>query len=87
MHREPQDLFDGTIVFAFGDLNKQDEFLRCVSVFDAHHIVMLSGWSCMGAMSVYSIREAANASFRPSCFWIPGSRRLPSARLRPYGMP
>ena len=67
MHREPQDLFDGTIVFAFGDLNKQDEFLRCVSGFDAHHIVMLSGWSCMGAMSVYSIREAANASFRPSC--------------------
>lgn len=67
MHREPQDLFDGTIVFAFGDLNKQDEFLRCVSGFDAHHIVMLSGWSCMGAMSVYSIREATNASFRPSC--------------------
>ena len=61
----PAALFDGTLVFLFGDLNKQEEFLRHVSGFENHFLVVVSGWNCASDTSrVYPIREAARLFFR-----------------------
>lgn len=64
-HKTPEELFPGTLLFAFGDLNQQEEFLRHVSGFDRHYVLVISGWDCVrDTMRVYRIDQASDMLFR-----------------------
>lgn len=60
----PENRYQGILVFWFGDLNKQDEFLWNVRRFpERHRILLLNGWdcsqSCGGVRGVNELREVS----------------------------
>lgn len=59
-----EEQYRGTLVFWFGDLNKQDEFLWNVRrLQDRHQILLLNGWDCTrnggGVCGVNELREVS----------------------------
>lgn len=60
----PEERYQGSLIFWFGDLNKQDEFLWNVRRLpNRHQILLLNGWdcsqSCGGVRCVNELREAS----------------------------
>ena len=60
----PEERYQGILIFWFGDLHKQDEFLWNVrSLPNRHQILLLDGWDCSqrcgGVCSVNGVREAS----------------------------
>lgn len=62
---QPEDLFPGRLIFAFGDLNKLDEFLARVRPITGHFVLINSEWSCVkGYPTVFPLEKAMSGSMR-----------------------
>lgn len=64
----PEEIFPGTLVFAFGDLNKQDEFTNRVRPLPGHFVLVCTEWNCresLGAvMPLESVRGCGTRRVR-----------------------
>ena len=61
----PEDVFPGPLLFAFGDLNKLDEFLAHVMPMKGHYVLLNSGWNCgKDHAVVYPIEKARGLNIR-----------------------
>ena len=61
----PGSIFSGTLLFAFGDLNKLDEFLAHVIPMKGHHVLLNSGWNCgKDHAVVYPLEKARGLQIR-----------------------
>ena len=57
-------LYDGTMLFLFGDLNKQDEFLQNVRDLEDSHILIHSDWELIKTPVVCSLDMVRGGSYR-----------------------
>ncbi len=58
------DLYDGTMVFLFGDLNKQDEFLKQVCPMERCHILLHADWEMEDRPVICSLNSVRDCSYR-----------------------
>lgn len=88
----PSEIFDGTLLFVFGDLGKQDEFIRHHIGLDNHYILLNEGWSCIkGQARVYGLRQIGRLEMRKARPLMPGAsmplpRELTEINVPDYGM-
>ena len=79
----PKQLPGGPLIFLFGDLNKQDEFLHQARALPSAHILLLSSWNCAaGQALVQPLNQVQGWSFRHSASLEPG-RQIPPAEQLP----
>lgn len=79
----PAERYRGTLVFWFGDLNKQDEFLWNVrKLGDRHRILLLDNWNCShGGGRVCGINEMREVSYRRCQALSRGTQAAPPEQM------
>lgn len=60
----PAEIFHGSLLFAFGDLNKQDEFLANVRDLQGHWVLVSTGWDRNATATVMPLSEVSGYRFR-----------------------
>lgn len=61
---DPAEIFSGSLLFAFGDLNKQDEFLANVRELEGHWVLLNTGWDKNDTAMVMSLSQMRGCRFR-----------------------
>lgn len=88
----PSQIFDGTLLFVFGDLGKQDEFVCHNNGLYDHYILLNEGWSCIkGQARVYSLKQIGRLEMRKARPLMPGAsmplpRELTEIKVPDYGI-
>ena len=84
----PDQIFDGTLLFVFGDLGKLEEFLHQSKELPEHFILINEGWSCKnGIARVYPLHDLKKCTVRHAKELIPGSPIPPARQLTDIKVP
>lgn len=84
----PKQIFDGTLLFVFGDLSKLEEFLHQSRELPEHFILINEGWSCKnGIARVYPLYGVRNSTVRHAKELFPGNPIPPARELTDIKVP